>query len=598
MKEIDAAKFKQIVRHGMEHLFRDRETLNRINVFPVADGDTGDNLIHTLKPVYDGMDGWQETRLDDTAGRLAQAMLRSAKGNSGVIFSQFFFAFAQAMKGLAAIGPADFSLAMEKAVRETYAAVADPREGTILTVLRHTAEEFKRLALSGEHYQVIFEKAIIKAKEILEKTRDMLPQMKKAKVVDAGGLGFFLFFKGMSAAMGGRAAGGDGDGQDAGAGFDRQPLAVDPAELAFCAEWLVRPKGRDREFFKELLRSHGDSLLTAGDGGLLHLHLHTDDPQAAEAEIARHGEILSRKVDSLRPADKDCPELDVALLIDSAVDIPEATERALGVGVVPLQILLNERYLRDRQEIAKEELYRRMRAEKDLAVKTSQPTPADFKAAFESALARKRRVLLFSLSSRLSGAFQNAQAAVRLLPEADRDRVRVVDTLNVSAGSGLLFCRALRLLEQGLDFESAAADVENRRGRVVSLGYVESLEYAVRGGRLPAAAGWLQRRLGIRPLVAFEKGRLVRKGALLSARNKERKVVRRLLKKLNPQASYALGIVYTDNPQAALHLEDELAKSRLKISAMYQVVGAAVLGAHAGPGTFCLFALPDPETAG
>ncbi len=605
MKEIDATKFKEIMRRGMEHLFQDRELLNRINVFPVADADTGDNLVHTLKPVYDGMDDWQETRLDETADRLAQAMLRSAKGNSGVIFSQFFFAFAQAMRGQEAIGPADFSLAMEKAVRETYASVADPREGTILTVLRHTAEEFKRLALSGERYQVIFEKAIIKAKEILEKTRDMLPQMKKAKVVDAGGLGFFLFFKGMSVAMGGRASGAAGDVQDAGAGFDQQPQAVDAAELAFCAEWLVRPRpggavrprGQDREFFKELLRSHGDSLLIAGDEGLLHLHLHTDDPQAAEAEIARHGEILSRKVDSLRPTDKERPELDVAWLIDSAVDIPEATERALGVGVVPLQILLNERYLRDRLEIAKEELYRRMRAEKDLAVKTSQPAPLDFKTAFESALARKSRVLLFSLSSRLSGAFQNALAAVRLLPEADRARVRIVDTLNVSAGSGLLFCRAVRLLEAGLDVESAAADVESRRGQVVSLGYVESLEYAVRGGRLPAAAGWLQRRLGIRPLVAFEKGRLVRKGALLSARNKERKVVRRLLRKLNPHASYSLGIVYTDNPQAALRLEDELAKSRLKISAMYQVVGAAVLGAHAGPGTFCLFALPDPETA-
>lgn len=627
MREIDAAKFKQIVRHGMEHLFRDRETLNRINVFPVADGDTGDNLVHTLKPVYDGMDAWQETRLDETAGHLAQAMLLSAKGNSGVIFSQFFFAFAQAMKGLETIGPADFSLAMEKAVRETYAAVADPREGTILTVLRHTAEEFKRLALNGERYQVIFEKAIIKAREILERTRDMLPQMKKAKVVDAGGLGFFLFFKGMSAAMGGRAAGA-GDDPDDGADFDRQPLAVDAAELAFCAEWLVRPRpggavrppgpkgagrrepggpssrpggavrsrGQNREFFMELLKSHGDSLLIAGDEELLHLHLHTDDPQAAEAEIARHGEILSRKVDSLRPADRDRPQLDVALLIDSAVDIPEATERALDVEVVPLQILLNGRYLRDRLEIAKEDLYRRMRAEKDLAVKTSQPAPLDFKTAFESALARKRRVLLFSLSSRLSGAFQNALAAVRLLPEADRARVRVVDTLNVSAGSGLLFCRALRLLEAGLDVESAAADVENRRARVVSLGYVESLEYAVRGGRLPAAAGWLQRRLGIRPLVAFEKGKLVRKGALLSARNKERKVVRRLLRKLDPRASYSLGVVYTDNPQAALRLEDELAKSRLKISAMYQVVGAAVLGAHAGPGTFCLFALPDPDT--
>jgi fatty acid-binding protein DegV len=128
---------------------------------------------------------------------------------------------------------------------------------------------------------------------------------------------------------------------------------------------------------------------------------------------------------------------------------------------------------------------------------------------------------------------------------------------------------------------------------VVSLGYVESLEYAVRGGRLPAAAGAVARWLGIKPLVAFEDGALVKKGMLLGAANKEKKVVRRFLKKLDAGKSYSLGIVYTDNPQAAMRLEDELARSPLRISSIFQVVGAAVLGAHAGPGTFCLFALAD-----
>lgn len=169
MKEIDAAKFKEIIKCGMEHLFRDRELLNRINVFPVADGDTGDNLVFTLKPLYDRIDAMDEPRLDNLAAGLAAEMLMSAKGNSGVIFSQFFFSFAKAMKGQAAIGPAAFSLAMEKAVQETYASIAVPREGTILTVLRHSAEEFKRLALSGEKYQEIFEKAVIACREILER---------------------------------------------------------------------------------------------------------------------------------------------------------------------------------------------------------------------------------------------------------------------------------------------------------------------------------------------------------------------------------------------------------------------------------------------
>jgi hypothetical protein len=589
MKEIDAEKFKVIVKRGMEHLFQERELLNRINVYPVPDGDTGDNLVHTLKPVYAQIDAICEERLDNLGARLAAEMLMSAKGNSGVIFSQFFFSFAKALKGHASIGPADFSLAMEKAVHETYESISAPQEGTILTVLRHSAEEFKRLALNGEKFQAIFEKAVIACKEMLEKTRHMLPQLKKAKVVDAGGLGFYLFFKGMGDAVQ------DRHGRDDGgvAAFNRVPEAVTASRLAYCAEWVFRPAGQGKEFFKELLQGHGDSLLIAGDGGLMHLHIHTDSPEAVEKELAGKGDIVSRKIDSLKRAEKSCLGADLALLMDSAVDVPPATEEAGEIETIPLQILLNGRFCRDKVEIAKEELYRRMRQEKDLVVKTSQPAPLDFKTAFEAALQRRRQVLLFCLSSRLSGAYQGALAALRQLPEADQARVRVIDTLNVSAGSGLLLCRAMRLLGQGLSPTDAALAVEARRGDVVSLGYVDSLDYAVRGGRLPKIAGVLTRLLGIKALVAFENGVLVKSGMLLRRSGKEKKVVRRFLKKLDLARSHSVGIVYTDNPQEAVRLEDELARSPLKISAIYQVVGAAVLGAHAGPGTFCLFALPE-----
>jgi DegV family protein with EDD domain len=591
MKDIDAKKFKDIIRRGMEYLFQERELLNRINVFPVPDGDTGDNLVHTLKPVYGQIDAICEPRLDNLAAQLAAEMLMSAKGNSGVIFAQFFFSFAKALKGHAVIGPADFSLAMEKAVHETYESIAAPQEGTILTVLRHTAEEFKRLALNGEKYQVIFEKAIIACREILEKTRQMLPQLKKAKVVDAGGLGFYLFFKGMGAAVLDKKAAMDKN-LDV---FDRIPKAVDQSQFAYCAEWVFRPGKKDKDFYKELLKKHGDSLIIAGASELLHLHIHTDNPEDVEKELVLNGEIISRKVDSLGKPGKPCPEITLALLMDSAVDIPERTEKANGIVTVPLQILLNDRYFRDKVEIGKDELYRRMRQEKDLVVKTSQPAPLEFKAAFESALARQRQALFFSLSSRLSGSYQNAQAALRLLPESDQARVRIVDTLNVSAGSGLLLCRALQILGQGRNLEQTAAEIEAVRGDVVSLGYVESLEYAVRGGRLPPIAGAVTRLLGIQPLVAFENGVLVKKGMLFSTRNKEKKVVSRLLKRLDLGKTYSVGIVYTDNPQSAMRLEDELAKSSLKIASVYQVIGAAVLGAHAGPGTFCLFVLPDHQ---
>jgi hypothetical protein len=151
-----------------------------------------------------------------------------------------------------------------------------------------------------------------------------------------------------------------------------------------------------------------------------------------------------------------------------------------------------------------------------LGFKTSQPASFAFKAAYEAALAGQRQVLFFSLSSRLSGSHQNALAALRLLPAADQARIRIIDTRNVSAGSGLLLCRARQLLSQGRSVEQTVAAVEAIRDGVVSLAYVESLEYAVRGRY--SAGRTVTRLLGSGR--AGCRRRLVT-GMLLSARNRE-----------------------------------------------------------------------------
>ena len=253
---------------------------------------------------------------------------------------------------------------------------------------------------------------------------------------------------------------------------------------------MFRPRGQDKDFFKELLKKHGDSLLIAGDAGLFHLHIHTDSPEGVESELVRHGEIVSRKVDSLRKPEEPAPEIAVALLMDSAVDIPEQTEKALGIAIVPLQILLNDRYFRDKVEIGKEELYRRMRSEKDLVVKTSQPAPLDFKTAYETALARQRQALFFSLSSRLERFVSErvGGAAASASRRSGQDpHHRHAQCLGRQRPAPVPRPAA----------PAAGAETLNRSRRrsrpvrddVVSLGYVESLEYAVRGGRLPPLAG-------------------------------------------------------------------------------------------------------------
>lgn len=280
-----------------------------------------------------------------------------------------------------------------------------------------------------------------------------------------------------------------------------------------------------------------------------------------------------------------------AIVIDSAIDLPAEFEKKYNIDVIPLWVSLDGHFFRDRLDLPKPEFYRRVAADPSMVLKTSQPAPGEIKTVLNKALERGSQVILFTLSSRLSGTFQNALAAIKLLPPEARQRITVIDTLNVSGGSGLLVMKAVEWLESGLGVEETTVRVEYIRPAVLSLGYIETLDYAVRGGRLPVALNRLSKLFHLKVLPQFSDGRLVKAGIMIGSRNKVSRVVKRFVKKLNLGKSYWLGIVDTGEPKVSAALKTELEKSGLKIGRLFQVIGSPTLGAHAGPGTFCLFAL-------
>lgn len=591
MQVIGAKDFKAIFKKGIENLIKDRKRLNDINVFPVPDGDTGDNLTCTVLPVYDQIDRFSEERIDALTAQLSSQMLLSARGNSGVIFSQFFSGFSKAVEGEESLSPAKFAAAMEQATQDTYQALESPQEGTILTIIRHASEEFKKEAAENRMFPSIFHRVRQRSRQMLEKTRYMLPQLKKANVIDAGGLGFYLFFEGMANYF--------RDKKERLLELtDRyfQPAEKIARELdcAYCGQWILRSDRTEKEFFKERLKPLGESIVVARADDLLNIHLHTNRPDAIETELRNHGEILSRRIDDMNRQMMHIEENDFAFVIDSAVDIPESIENLPNFTVVPIWITVGTERFKDKTAIGRDEFYQRMETDKTLVLKTSQPSPVEFKTGFETALRRFSRVLSFTLSSRLSGTHQSAAMGRKLMAPVDQKKIILFDTKNVSAGSGLLVLRALELLHSGKSPDEVAAHIDRVKEQVLSLGYIETLDYAVRGGRAPKSIGFLVRVLGFKPLVRFEGGVLKKAGVLLRSRDKERKVVRKFVRRLDPSRDYAIGIAYTNNPDVADKLYRELEKSGMRIKYIYKIQAAAVLGTHAGPGTFCLWALVEP----
>jgi hypothetical protein len=577
------ASLKLMLRMGLANLFKDRDLMNDINVFPVADGDTGDNLCNTFLPLYGAMDGIADGTPAGILRELHILLLPNARGNSGIIFSQYLYTFIRALRECPELTTAALADAMAEAVREAYACVQVPREGTILTLMRETAEGFRDGAEEGLEVIPAFQKVRARAREALEHTPDHLPVLKKAGVVDSGAMGFYLFFEGMAKGLTHEAL-----EEHALEAFHKVVERTAPSDQpAYCALWLVDPRGRVKRDFFDLIRAHGDSIAISDDGDAYNIHIHTTRPEHVRRALEAHGAILRHKVEPLFRRRGG-----TGLVVDSACDLPEGAEEDFGILTVPFLVFVDGVEHRDRVDLPKTEFYEKL-ADLSVSMSTSQPPPAAYLEAYRRGLELYDDLVVLTLSSRLSGSHGSAVNAVRLLPEEQRARVTVVDSRTLSTGLGLLALLAQDAVEEGLPTDAIRQRVEAARDRLVSLGYLHSVDRAVKGGRVPPTLGRLVRWLGIKPLVTFDGGIFGKRGALLSGGDRERKLAARFVKALDPSKPWAVGIAYTDNPGAAERVEAELRRSSLRMTRCYRVAASPVLGAHAGCGTFCLWALPE-----
>ena len=307
------ARFRAVVAAALSHLEARREEVNDLNVFPVADGDTGDNMALTLRAVLDELDrlvAEEQERTIDEIGReeivdaVARAALLGARGNSGVILSQLIRGAAEELVSRPGelVDPTLIGAAMARAVDRAYASVREPAEGTILTVGREMAHRIAtdlahmpdtRLdpEAPAEHQDqmiaAILERAVDEGQESVKRTPDLLPVLRDAGVVDAGGHALTVIFAGVVAAL---------RGTEAPEIEHHAPARVTHPEHAsetyrYCTNFAVTGTGLDPAPFRELLEGIGDSVLVVGDQHTLKVHVHTDDPEAATALFGAEGEV-------------------------------------------------------------------------------------------------------------------------------------------------------------------------------------------------------------------------------------------------------------------------------------------------------------------
>ena len=300
-EQISGALFKRMVLHGAASVTAQKQAINDLNVFPVPDGDTGTNMSMTIGAAVTELRKCEPESVDRAASVTASALLRGARGNSGVILSLLFRGMSKALKGRETADAAALAAAMQEGVSAAYKAVMKPAEGTVLTVSRLTAKRAVDAAAEGLGPEAVLDSALRTGYEALAQTIDMNPVLKKAGVVDAGGKGYLLILEGMLAELRGEPMpeseeNGEPEKADFGA------LSAEEITFAFDTVFIVRKAFENISLdpLRTYLNSIGDSLVIGEDDEAFKVHVHTNVPGNALNEAQKYGTLELAKIENMR----------------------------------------------------------------------------------------------------------------------------------------------------------------------------------------------------------------------------------------------------------------------------------------------------------
>lgn len=581
---LDGHRLARALAAGARAVSAERVALDRINVFPVADNDTGSNLAATLARVSAAVAGLRERNVARVARLAADEALMGSRGNSGAILAQFLEGFAASASGTPRLSTREFGVAVAAGAASAREAMARPREGTILSVVAAFAEETVRRAREIPDFADLLPLVAAEAKRAVLRTRDQLEVLRRAGVVDAGAQGFVHLVEGAMAAFG------RGVAPPALPSEDRVEARIREAResilFRYCTEALVAGSRLDRDALRRALAPLGDSIAVVGGASRLRVHLHVNRPEEAFDVVRRFGDVEETKVEDMRAqhVGRFAVRGRVAVVTDSACDLPDAVLESEEITVVPLRLLLGDETFLDKVTITPAEFHRRL-SEGGLVAKTSQPPPSDFREVYGVLAAHGAPVIGIHVAGALSGTFSAARtAAGSLRADVGLAPIAVLDSRNVSIAQGLIVREAARAARNGATQAETLAVAARAASRARLYAAVPSLDTLVRGGRVTSRQRALANALGVVPLLTLDPaGRPRAGGASRGFPRACAKLVEKALARTRGLPAPTWGVAHFDASRLAARIAEELLARRPGSDA-FVVEVAPVLAAHAGPG--------------
>lgn len=567
---------RKIIEHQVE--------LNRINVFPVNDGDTGTNLASTIRSVIESLHPHRSYKI--TAERIAESILLNARGNSGIIFAQFFYGLSIETGDHKSISMRQFAESIQRSVRYVYEAVAVPVEGTMLTIIREWADyiymsrnkftDFNHLLVSS--YEIL--------KKSLNETRTKLKVLAKNNVVDAGAKGFVLFVEGIIDFMKKQDVRGLIQAKASSVSYQKTEETVpENVKFRYCTEAIMKASWIEVNPLKQILTEYGDSVVVAGSDRTRRIHVHTNNPAELFERLRHFGTLTFQKADDMLRQSQVIynRKWKTALVTDSTCDLSQELIDHYQINMVPINIQFGENSYLDKITILPEQFYRLLDEAEDFP-KTSQVNEKAFVNLYSHLASHYDSVIAVHLSDKLSGTCSSSIKAARAVEKEFGKKITVINSKSLSGSLGLIVLRTARAIEAGLSHDSVVAEIEGwiRDSRI--LVSVRTLKYMIKGGRVSATRGMIARLLNINPIVTIDKeGKAEVFDKSFNQKSNMEKVVRHIRKSMPGRKIWNYIVLHANNAEAAVWYAGKM-EELTGIKPVSVVNISPVIGANAGVG--------------
>ncbi|WP_133131283.1 DegV family protein [Legionella yabuuchiae] len=497
---LSAKQLHGAILNGCQSIIAQQELLNKINIFPVPDGDTGSNLSSTAKAVMQY--SHPAPAIKETLQSVAEASIIGARGNSGMIFSQFLNGLYEHLSDSVEVSLRDFSQQLKQAVISVRSAISKPVDGTMLTIMEAWAELVSQTAAQVSCYRDIMQAILPALEQTVENTKEKLAVLKQSNVVDAGALGFYHFVKGFASYLYApdqvktiTIASASSESRH------HHEVPTTPPTHRYCTEGVLRGEAIDKANLNEILSKLGESIVISGSKSLCRFHVHTNTPQNVYSQLLTLGTLQYPKIDDMLRQSQTVHQRkhSIALVMDSCSDLPQSIIDHHQIHVFPINLHLDSHDLLDGYSFNPDEFYQTL-ADLKQYPQTSLPSKAMIEAKLAHLSEHYEEVLVISVSEALSGTCDVIRSSAQ-----KHANVHVINSKNSTGGQGLLVRYAAELIEQGLDIAMILSALDKAIDNAKIFVAIDQFDSLIRSGRISYLKGRFAQLTGIKPIISIDE---------------------------------------------------------------------------------------------